>query len=565
MSVRTNLTKLSFIAEVQKFLGTTEPLDADPLGLDTWEIRDGTTYDIQIAKKVTLHCTEPDGRKFTVDVEGRKTLEDVCQSCHRQFGLKPWIRVSIKRKDDQPFFAEDGGEYFFMTQYDPALDPRPEVRLRIDLTDRTYYIPKFRIDDDPAKIMLALENYGFVKTGPSLVRFPTPTPWTTGQEVIIVFKAPTACSKVTLEPFTRRKFRLHIADVPVETNEVILQTALNKHKIWEHLQKIYSGMLPDVSQLRIFVGHLDITSNDKWPPGTIDAIPVKFPVQWRIERPQEESGFYETRQKDMTPMYTAIEAWQMLHNQEPRLFEEATLDYAVKLKPGCIIAASVRRADVPLHIRFEIYGKATITYELTIPNMATWQAIHSHFAGYDLRIPPYSCYIEEENRPYYPETLLIFRLKKGEEPPDTRNQPGGVSGGLSRDGHLLPPIVAPPPVIDTTGGSKVHGALTGTVGEDKMTSDSSSDSGEDDENEDDRKLHQLSQAAVKEVPLTIEIRAEYVWGLKLYEAIFSKTSKNTKKIIDLKAPLLTAYAELETVGRTFQGGGVPHSSSSSFS
>jgi hypothetical protein len=124
MSVRTNLSKTAFVAEVQKFIGTTDPLDVDPLGLDTWEIRDGTTYDVQVAKKVTLLLTDPDGKSLTVVIEGKKSLEDVCQSCHRQWGLKPWIRVSVKRQDDLPFYAEDGGKYFVVTQYDPALDPR---------------------------------------------------------------------------------------------------------------------------------------------------------------------------------------------------------------------------------------------------------------------------------------------------------------------------------------------------------------------------------------------------------------------------------------------------------
>jgi hypothetical protein len=91
-----------------------------------------------------------------------------------------------------------------------------------------------------------------------------------------------------------------------------------------------------------------------------------------------------------------------------------------------------------------------------------------------------------------------------------------------------------------------------------VSSDSSSDSGEDEENEIMHKLRQLYQAAVKELPLTIEIDAEYDWGLRKFEAVFFKTSKNTRKIEDIFAPLYTAYAELETVGRTFQGA-LPHS------
>jgi hypothetical protein len=459
MSVKANLTKSAFIAEAQKLLGTAKPLNAKPLGFDNWEIRDGTTYAIAGAEKATLKCTDFGNKKFTIIVEGDKDLDEVCQACHAQFGLSPWIKFTIKRADNQPFFVKDGDEYLVLTTYDPAIDPRTEVRLRIDLTDRTFCIPKIRIDSDPAKIMTMLsDNYGFSKTSASQVRFPTPTPWATGQEVPIAFKTATSCINVKLEPYTRRKFIMNIADIPIETSEVVFQTALGKEKIWEHLQMLYSGMLPGVSQFRIFVGHLDITGNAKWPPGTIEAVPVKFLVQWRIEMPQEDSGFLEVTQKEMTPLITATEAWQQLHHIVPRLYEEASLNYIGKLKPGETITASIIRADVQLAITFELYRKARITYHQIIPNMATWASVHAHYANFDARIPPYSCYIEEENRPYHPETEIVFRLKKGEEPPDTTGGYGGAAGGTSREGYYLPPIVFPTPNIDTSRGTKVQGA-----------------------------------------------------------------------------------------------------------
>jgi hypothetical protein len=254
MSVRTNLSKAAFITEVQKFVGTMEPLEAKPLGFDNWEIRDGTTYEITVAKEVTLRCTDVDNKKFTIRMNGTKSLNEVCEACHEQMGLSPWIKFTIKRKDNQPFYIKDGDEYVVLTTYDPSADPRPEVKLRIDLTDRTFYIPKVRIDDDPAKIMTILsDNYGFVKTTPAQVRFATPTPWTTGQEVVIVFKSPTSCINVKLEPHTKRKFILHIADDPLETGEVVLPTALGKDQIWEHLQAMYSTLIPDVSQFKEIV------------------------------------------------------------------------------------------------------------------------------------------------------------------------------------------------------------------------------------------------------------------------------------------------------------------------
>jgi hypothetical protein len=368
--------------------------------------------------------------------------------------------------------------------------------------------------------MLA-SDYGFVKTSATQVRFSPAAPWISGQTVTIAFKIATSCINVKLEPYTRRKFILHIADDPWESDEILLQTSLGKAKIWEHLQSLHP--IPDVSQFLIFVGHLDISKHDKRPPGTIEAIPVKFPVQWRIEMPQQDSGYLEVVQKEMTPLITATEAWQQLHHTASRLYEDASLDYVGKLKPGTTITASIIRADVQLAVRFELFEKASITHRQVIPNMETWENKHAHFASYDRRILPYSCYVEEENRPYYPETIIVCRLKDGEDPPDTTKEQGGAAGGTSREGYYLPPIEFPAPAIDTTGGTKVQGADRGQVA---MDSDSSSDSAEDEDGVDDHKLHHLAQAAVKEQLLTIEIRAEYLWAGRLYEAIFSKSNQS---------------------------------------
>jgi hypothetical protein len=49
----------------------------------------------------------------------------------------------------------------------------------------------------------------------------------------------------------------------------------------------------------------------------------------------------------------------------------------------------------------------------------TWVQIHEHFSGIDQRIPPFSCYVPGENRPYYDQTLLEFRLLDAASVPDT--------------------------------------------------------------------------------------------------------------------------------------------------
>jgi hypothetical protein len=136
---------------------------------------------------------------------------------------------------------------------------------------------------------------------------------------------------------------------------------------------------------------------------------------------------------------------------------------------------------------------------------------------------------------------LTFRLKDGEEPPDTTGEFGGAAGGKSRDGHVLAPIIFPKAPTDLSVG-KLTGALRGPVG-----TDSSSDSAEDEDGVDDHKL------------LTIEIRAEYTWQGDLHEAIFAKTSRNQAAPAEVLAPLQLAYQEIDQISRTFQGGGSPHS------
>jgi hypothetical protein len=299
-----------------------------------------------------------------------------------------------------------------LTRYDPDEDPRPEVQLRIDLSDRSFLIDKIRFEEDPAKIMKMLsEKYGFPKTKTTQVRFSPETPWANGQTVIIAFKTATSCSAVKLEPFSRREFVLHIADEPWRSGEVLLPTAFGKKQIWEHLQTMHP--IPDVSQFQVIAESIDVTKDDRWPSGRIEAIPFKFPVQWRIEMPQEPSGILEVTQNDMTPLVTAREAWDQLHHIVPRLSEEATLDFSGKLRPGITISAEAEKTSVKLAVTFEVIRKGRITYiHEVIPNMATWGEIHAHFSSFDRRIPLFGCYINEKNRPYYPGTKWCLGSQK---------------------------------------------------------------------------------------------------------------------------------------------------------
>jgi hypothetical protein len=105
-------------------------------------------------------------------------------------------------------------------------------------------------------------------------------------------------------------------------------------------------------------------------------------------------------------MITATKAWFQLHSLVPRLYEDANLDFRGKLKPGLVITAEIMRVNVTCAVEFEIIRKGTICYiHEVIPNMLTWAEIHAHFSSIDKRIPPFESYLNEENRPYYSETI----------------------------------------------------------------------------------------------------------------------------------------------------------------
>jgi hypothetical protein len=271
------------------------------------------------------------------------------------------------------------------------------------------------------------EDYGFQAVKTTQVRFAPETPWTNGQKVCVTFKTAISCTAVKLVPYTRHEFTLHIADEPWESGEVLLPTSFGKDQIWAHLQSLHP--IPDVSQFQVISGRKEITKDAQWPPGRIEAIPFAFSVSWRIELPQEPSGILEFKQEGQTPLVTARGAWDLLHHNIPHLCENATLNFNGFLRPGLTITAEIGREKVRVAVSFEVIRKGCITYiSKIIPNMVTWQEIHGRFSSFDKRIPPFDCYMNEENRPYYPETRLEFRLAKDVEIPDTTREFGGGAG-----------------------------------------------------------------------------------------------------------------------------------------
>jgi hypothetical protein len=178
----------------------------------------------------------------------------------------------------------------------------------------------------------------------------------------------------------------------------------------------------------------------------------------------------------MTPLLTAQAAWNLLRHDIPSLVEHPVINYRGFLKPGLTVSAEIQRENVRVSVSFEVIkeGCNTFIHEV-IPNMVTWREIHGHYSGIDQRICPWESYVDEELKPYQPDTMLRFRLNKSLEIPDTTREFGGVSGGLTPSGNVLPPIVFPNPPINTTSPTdpKVQGSAPGPI---VTGSDSSSDS-----------------------------------------------------------------------------------------
>jgi hypothetical protein len=86
MFAREAWTREEFVSALQTHLGTSHKLEATPLGLNDWAIRAGFMYEIRETRKASLKCQDVDGEKFSIDIAGNKTKEEVCEACRKQWG-----------------------------------------------------------------------------------------------------------------------------------------------------------------------------------------------------------------------------------------------------------------------------------------------------------------------------------------------------------------------------------------------------------------------------------------------------------------------------------------------
>jgi hypothetical protein len=135
--------------------------------------------------------------------------------------------------------------------------------------------------------------------------------------------------------------------------------------------------------------HKEISKDDMWPAGHIEAVPMKFPVIWQIKSPQSPGGVFVHKQEELTPLLTAQAAWTRLRHDISNLAEEPVINYRGFLKPGLTIAAEIQREDVRVSVSFEVIRDGAITFiHEVIPNMMTWREIHGYYSNIDHRICP---------------------------------------------------------------------------------------------------------------------------------------------------------------------------------
>jgi hypothetical protein len=120
----------------------------------------------------------------------------------------------------------------------------------------------------------------------------------------------------------------------------------------------------------VWSGELEIMKLDMWPAEEIVAIPHTFAVTWEVENPTTRLDM--VIQEKMTQLITESEAWRLLHSDHSRLFQESSLNYRAKLKPGQTIRAEIVRRNVEAAVQFEVNGKGQITFiHEIVPTMVT--------------------------------------------------------------------------------------------------------------------------------------------------------------------------------------------------
>jgi hypothetical protein len=136
--------------------------EIEPQGLTTWEVRRGFLYSVIETQKTDITLHDTDGKKNKLSIEVDRRVRGVQNHMRKRWELPVWIKVIVQRQDGKPFFTEDKARCIVATQYDPDLDPRPLVSIRIDASDRSYLLDDIGVDEESAMFIDTLSaKFGF--------------------------------------------------------------------------------------------------------------------------------------------------------------------------------------------------------------------------------------------------------------------------------------------------------------------------------------------------------------------------------------------------------------------
>jgi hypothetical protein len=113
--------------------------------------------------------------------------------------------------------------------------------------------------------------------------------------------------------------------------------------------------------------------------------------------------------------------------------------------------------------------------------------------------------------------------------------------------------------IDTTGSTKIQGAMTGRLDSDEGSSESETDSDEDMEHDDMHKLRQLWHAIRLKQPITVRTRGQFGGENQKHEVFIQKEFWGIEPPNHIMDLLQLAYKSLEILSHVYGTHGIPGS------
>jgi hypothetical protein len=221
------------------------------------EVKAGHTYELVETSAFNIKIQKEGHKIFQLKVAGPHSIGDVAAKISRHERLQPWEHPNIRRRDGKPFWLAKDDVYLLTIGYDPDADTRLKLRVRYDAPDRTFIVEEFRFDTttDMNKLFADLrQELGFDLPRPTQCTY-TPSPWTSGQEVIIATQETGSYGGAKKAAWRRRTFIIELEEGNWQSGEVLSPYMATRDQVWA--QRIvpdlgYSGLFREILTSQIF-------------------------------------------------------------------------------------------------------------------------------------------------------------------------------------------------------------------------------------------------------------------------------------------------------------------------